>query len=51
MSSNSKLPQVMIEVFVLCLAPLFAGEGAEEAVNIALRTAFAKAVKFVYQFA
>lgn len=36
----------MIDVFVLCLAPLFAGEGAEEGVDVAVGGGFAGVVKF-----
>ncbi len=40
---------MMIDVFVLRLAPLFAGEGAEEAVDVAVGAGFAEVVKFGYQ--
>lgn len=44
--SNPKLPQVVVDVLVLCLAPLFAGEGAEEGVDVAVGGGFAGVVKF-----
>jgi hypothetical protein len=39
------LPQMMIDVFVLRLTPLFAGERAKERVDIAVETFGSKAVK------
>lgn len=36
----------MVDMFVLRFAPLFSGEGAEEAVDVAVGTRFAEVVKF-----
>jgi hypothetical protein len=48
---NPKLPEVMVEMFVLCLAPLFAGERTEKAVNVAVGSAFAQRMKMIYKIA
>lgn len=44
-----KLPQMMIDVFELRLAPLFTGERAEKAMDVAVGAGFSEAMKFSYQ--
>jgi hypothetical protein len=40
---------MMVEMFILRLAPLFAGERAEEWMDIAVEAFRARGVKFIYQ--
>ena len=43
---HPKLPQVMVQVLVLRLAPLFAGELSKKRVDVAVETFGTEAVKF-----
>jgi hypothetical protein len=49
MASRSKLAQMMVEVLVLCNAPIGSSEASEETMNISVATFFTHAVKFADQ--
>ena len=49
LESNAELPQMMVHMLILRLAPLLAGEAAKEGVDVAVEAGGAEAVKFFDQ--
>ena len=45
-----KLPQMMIQMFILRFAPLLAAQLTKKTVNITVRASIALTVKLIYQF-